>query len=94
MSDCHVFTSMLVYYVPFTLAVLVQLYRIANSPNTLAGPMVHNFCSSFVTSTFPSEKQIYLVSMCGDRDRVNNKRKSKLINDLRNIKDNLAWLRL
>ena len=33
----------------------------ASSPNTLAGPMVHNFCPSFVTSTLPSEIQKYPV---------------------------------
>lgn len=38
-----------------TVAVLVQLYRIASSPNTFPGPMVQSFRLSFVTSTFPSE---------------------------------------
>lgn len=39
---------------PLTLAVRVQLYKVASSPNTFPGPIRHNFCPSFVTSTLPS----------------------------------------
>ena len=47
----------MIFNVPLTLAVLVQLYRIANSPNTFPGPIVESFVPSFVTSTFPSKQQ-------------------------------------
>lgn len=36
-------------------AVLVQLYSMASSPNTLPGPMLESFCPSLLTSTLPSE---------------------------------------
>lgn len=39
---------------PVTDAVRVQLYRIASSPNTFPGPMVHNFLPCLVISTVPS----------------------------------------
>lgn len=39
---------------PVTDAVRVQLYRIASSPNTFPGPMVHNFLPCLVISTIPS----------------------------------------
>lgn len=39
---------------PFTLAVLVQLYRMASSPNALPGPMVPINLPPFKTSSCPS----------------------------------------
>lgn len=42
---------------PVTVAVRVQLYRMASSPNTFAGPMLHTFLPCFETSTIPSERR-------------------------------------
>lgn len=39
---------------PLIEAVLVQLYKIANSPNALPGPIVPSICWSFTTWNSPS----------------------------------------
>lgn len=49
---------------PFTLAVLGHLYKMASSPNTLPGPICPSTAPSFITLTLPSGnvKKVSLVN--------------------------------
>jgi len=50
------FLHLFYFILPFIDAVRVQLYKIANSPNTRPGPIVVNTFVCLLTSTVPSVK--------------------------------------